>query len=111
MSLCGPSRRYVSCTCSLQYINNGNYSIEVTYTIVDDSGCTQTLSIQENFDHTGCGCSCDISTLSLGPISYLQFPNDCATYFISVPTITGCANVEMYDTYNFKVYDITSPYF
>ncbi len=34
-----------------------------------------------------------------------QFPNDCSTYSISVPTIDGCSNVAMYDTYNFKVYD------
>ena len=84
---------------------NGVYSIEVTYTVVENAGgCTQTLTHQEDFT-VACGCSCDPNLLTLGAITFIPSTSDCSTIIINVPPVTGCLGVEVSRNYNFKIFN------
>ncbi|MFK7787760.1 MAG: T9SS type A sorting domain-containing protein [Crocinitomicaceae bacterium] len=84
----------------------GAYEVQVTYSMVDDLGCTHTApKATEIFDWTGCSnCSCNPDDLVLGPITFIQSTSDCSSYVINVPPVTGCAGVQVSQNYNFKIY-------
>lgn len=89
---------------SIIFPGNGVYSIEVTYILTENAGgCTQTITHQEYFTVSGCGCSCDPSLLTMGAVTF-QSTNDCSTKRVTVPAVTGCLGVEVSHNYNFKFY-------
>ncbi len=73
--------------------------------IVSDQAITDPANIPacgEVEDYVLC-CSCDISNLTLGPISYEPNSEDCSSYVINIPPVTGCSDVEVSHNYNFKI--------
>lgn len=82
------------------------YTIIVTFTLVDNTGCTHTLSsVEETLDWKGCDtCSCDEDDLELGAITFIPSPSSCSSVVLNVPPVLGCSDVTASRNYNFKVY-------